>query len=46
MATKQREYRGFGGWRGGLPWWGYILMLFGFYLFGWVLHLLGIIPSH
>ncbi|WP_157547639.1 hypothetical protein [Hymenobacter sp. DG25A] len=28
-----------------IPWWAYILLIPGFYLFGWVLHLLGVIPG-
>lgn len=46
MEVKPRRYQGYAGIRKGLPWWAYILMLFGFYLLGWVLHLVGIIPSH
>jgi hypothetical protein len=45
MSTQHREYRGFAGLRGGLPWWGYVLMVLGFYLLGWALHQLGLVPG-
>lgn len=28
-----------------LPWWAYILPIVGFYLLGWALHLIGVIPG-
>ncbi|WP_176132917.1 hypothetical protein [Hymenobacter sp. CRA2] len=46
METQQKKYRGFGGLRGGVPWWFYIMLLVAFYLFGWVLRFFHVIPSH
>ncbi|WP_165822222.1 hypothetical protein [Hymenobacter edaphi] len=46
METQPKKYRGFGVLRGGVPWWFYVVLLVGFYLFGWVLRMLGVIPAH
>jgi hypothetical protein len=46
MALNQKRSYGFGGLRGGLPWWAILLMLGVFYLFGWLLRYMGIIPAH
>ncbi|WP_460675577.1 hypothetical protein [Hymenobacter coalescens] len=46
MATNEKRPMGFGGLRGGLPWWAILLMLGGFYLFGWFLRIMGVIPAH
>jgi hypothetical protein len=46
METNQRRHSGFGGLRGGLPWWAILLMLAAFYLLGWVLRITGVIPAH
>lgn len=45
METHPRKYRGSGAVRGRLPWWFFVALLVGFYLFGWVLRLLGVIPA-
>ncbi|WP_165903681.1 hypothetical protein [Hymenobacter gummosus] len=46
METKPKRIQGFGGLRGGMPWWAILLMLGVFYLLGWVLRLTGVIPAH
>ncbi|MBD2715935.1 hypothetical protein KBK19_12910 [Microvirga sp. STR05] len=45
MLTRQRRPMGLTNRLSYLPWWAYILLIPGFYLFGWVLHLLGVIPG-
>lgn len=46
MLTRSRRPLGLRERLGNFPWWVYILLIPTFYLLGWGLHLLGLIPKH